>query len=395
MQFSKSKSKSISPLWLILLCLSLLLSAGIVFESSVAHAQKKQQRRTTKQTKKPSVSPGPTTKPTPTILEELGEPPPPPTLPTKQSQDINPGDVISISTTEVMLPVTVRDESGRLVAELTRRDFRVFEDGREQPLSDLALRQVPVDVVLMVDASSSVANNLDDFRRAAEGFAARLASDDRLSLIKFDDRVVLLQDWTKSRFQFRRALARLEPGMFTRFNDALMLASRDQFGDSKSRRAIIVLTDGIDSGRGNTTLETALRGLLKAQVSVYIVSNTEISRATKKAELDQLMNGSDATVRFNQLRIDDLREGLRVLDRSEENLAQVASATGGRLYKPHSFSDLESTYAEVAEELRHQYGLYYTPLNKARDGTFRRVRVETTNPSNKATTRIGYFAPLG
>ena len=393
MRSPQRKFQWILPGFLIVFCLAALLwSERIGFNSAVAHAQKKSRSQATKPRAKTA---GPTTTPTPTILEELGEPPPPPTLPAKQAQDINPGDVISISTSEVMLPVTVRDEAGRLVTELTQRDFRVFEDGREQPLSDLALRQVPVDVVLMVDASSSVASNLDDFRRAAEGFAARLAGEDRLSLIKFDDRVILLQDWTRSRFQFHRALARLEPGMFTRFNDALMLACRDQFGNTKSRRAIIVLTDGIDSGRGSSTLEAALQALLKTQVSVYIVSNTEISRATKRAELDQLMNGSDATVRFNQLRIDDLREGLRVLDRSEENLAQVASSTGGRLYKPHSFSDLESTYAEVAEELRHQYGLYYTPLNKAHDGTFRRVRVETTNPSNKATTRVGYFAPQG
>jgi len=156
---------------------------------------------------------------------------------------------------------------------------------------------------------------------------------------------------------------------------------------------VIVLTDGIDSGRGSTTLEGALQSLLKAQASVYVVSNTEISRATKRSELDQLMGGSDSAVRFNQLRIDDLREGLRVLDRSEQNLEQLTEATGGRLYKPNSFSDLASTYAEVAEELRHQFGLYYTPLNKARDGSFRRVRVETTRPSYKATTRVGYFAP--
>ena len=207
------------------------MCAGIVFDTAFAQAQKTQRSRAAKQGNKP-VQPAPTTKPTPSILDELGEPPPPPTMPAKQAQDVNPGEVISISTAEVMLPVTVRDASGRLVSELTRRDCRVYEDGREQPLSDLALRQVPVDVVLMVDASSSVASNLDDFRRAAEGFAEKLAPDDRLSLIKFDDRVVLLQDWTKSRFQFRRALARLEPGMFTRFNDALMLASRDQFSDS-------------------------------------------------------------------------------------------------------------------------------------------------------------------
>lgn len=292
-----------------------------------------------------------------------------------------------------MLPVSVRDAEGRLAGELTRRDFRVFEDGIEQPLSDLALRQVPVDVVLMVDSSSSVATNLDDFRRAAEGFASRLAADDRISLIKFDDRVELLQDWTQSRFQFRRALNRIEPGMFTRFNDALLLAAQQQFGSTKSRRALIILSDGIDSGRGTTSLQGALKALLETQVTAYVVSNTEIARAAKLAELDSLLDGSDSAVRFNQLRVEDLREGLRVLDQSESNLAQLTAATGGRLYKPRSFRSLDSTYAEVAEELRHQYALYYTPRNKARDGSFRRVRVETVNTTYRPHTRVGYFAP--
>ena len=95
-------------------------------------------------------------------------------------------------TTEVLLPVTVRNSNGQFVKDLTRNDFRVFEDNREQPVNDLTLREVPVDAVLMVDASSSVATNIEDFRRAAEGFAARLNADDRISLIKFDDRVELL-----------------------------------------------------------------------------------------------------------------------------------------------------------------------------------------------------------
>jgi Ca-activated chloride channel family protein len=333
--------------------------------------------------------------PTPGPFDGLGAPPPVPTLKQQKEkeQEVTPGDVISVNTTEVMIPVTVRDSTGRLVNELKREDFRVFENEAQQPLSDLALRQVPVDVVLMVDASSSVATNIDDFRRAAEGFADRLADDDRISLIKFDDRIELLQDWTKSRFQLQRALKRIEPGMFTRFNDALLLAARDQFGTTKSRRAVIVLTDGIDSGRGTATLEAALQELLKQQVSVYVVSNTEISRTAKRSELDALMGNSDAQVRFNQIRIGDLREGLRVLDLSEQMLAQLTAATGGRLYKPQTFAGLEATYAEVAEELRHQYALYYTPLNKARDGGFRRWRVEMTNPTYQSHTRVGYFAP--
>jgi Ca-activated chloride channel family protein len=356
----------------------------------VTSAQKQTGQRPAKP--KPATRTKASPTPTPGPFDALGAPPPVPTLKQKE-QEVTPGDVISVNTTEVMIPVTVRDSSGRLVNELKREDFRVFENDSQQPLSDLALRQVPVDVVLMVDASSSVATNLDDFRRAAEGFAERLSADDRISLIKFDDRIELLQDWTKSRFQLQRALKRIEAGMFTRFNDALMLAAREQFGATKSRRAVIVLTDGIDSGRGTATLEAALQELLKAQVSVYVVSNTEISRTAKRSELDALMGSSDTQIRFNQIRIGDLREGLRVLDLSEQMLAQLTAATGGRLYKPQTFSGLEATYAEVAEELRHQYALYYTPLNKARDGGFRRWRVEMTNPTYQSHTRVGYFAP--
>jgi VWFA-related protein len=325
-------------------------------------------------------------------LKTLGPPPPVPALRIRP-EDIKPGDVISVNTNEVMLPVTVRDAGGRLVSDLGRNDFKVFEDGRDQPLSDLALRQVPVDVVLMVDASSSVAQNLDDFRRAVDGFATRLAPEDRISLIKFDDRVELVQDWTQSRFQLHRALGRIEPGMFTRFNDALLLAAKQQFASNKSRRAIIVLSDGIDSGRGATTFEMAVQTLLQAQAVVYVVSNTEIQRATKKAELDSMSRGSESEIRFNQLKVKDLEEGLRILDASEERLSQLTVATGGRLYKPTSFDSLDSTYAEVADELRHQYALYYTPLDKTRNGSFRRVRVEMTTPSYTATTRVGYFAP--
>jgi VWFA-related protein len=313
--------------------------------------------------------------------------------PTPDEQEIDEGDVISVNTSEVMLPVTVRDSSGQLVTTLARTNFRVFEDGREQPLSELALRQVPVDVVLMVDASSSAASNLEDFRRAVEGFAAKLGPDDRISLIKFDDQVELLQDWTQSRVQLRRSLRRISPGVFTRFNDSLLLAAREQLAHARGRHAVIVLTDGIDSGRGYSTLEAALRALLEAQATVYVVSNTEIERMKKREELDSLLASTPSVIRFNELRIGDLREGLRVLDASERNLSQLAAATGGRLYKPASFNELDSTYAEVAEELRHQYALYYMPLNRTRDGRFRRVRVETTDPSNQVSTRMGYFAP--
>ena len=106
-----------------------------------------------------------------------------------------------------------------------------------------------------------------------------------------------------------------------------------------------------------------------------------------------MLAGSDSTVRFNQLRIGDLREGLRVLGESETNLMGLTRSTGGRLYMPQSFDALDRVYTEIADELRHQYALYYTPTNPARDGRFRRVRVEVPGRDYEVTTRVGYYAP--
>src|ERR1043166_1715683 len=311
----------------------------------------------------------------------------------QDSEAVDDDEVVRINASEVLVPATVRDSSGRLVTDLTRKDFRVFEDGREQPLSDLSLRRVPVDVALLVDASSSVAESFEDFRRAAEQFAARLSPEDRFCLIKFDDRVELLLDWTQSRLHLRRALARLSTGVFTRFNDALLLLAREQFRAGERRHALVVLSDGIDSNRGSATSDAALRALLQSQVAVYVIANTEIERARKQAELDSLLAGSDSTVRFNELRIGDLREGLRVLADSETNLAALTRETGGRLYKPQSFDALDQVYTEIADELRHQYALYYTPTNPARDGRFRSVRVEVPGHDYQVATRVGYYAP--
>ncbi|HEV7397608.1 MAG TPA: VWA domain-containing protein, partial [Pyrinomonadaceae bacterium] len=322
-------------------------------------------------------------------------PPPPIYKPRPQVpavQEIDPNDVVKVDTAEVLLPVTIRDRNGKLVEGLTRKDFRIFEEDVPQQLSELSLRQVGVDVVLMVDTSSSVTSNLDDFRSAADGFARALDVEDRVSLVQFDDRVQLLQDWTRSRVQFRRSLARVAPGMFTRFNDAIVLTSNEQFQQSSSRRAIIILTDGIDSGRG-TSFDVALRAALGAQAAVYVISNIEIERNNKQGQVANIISGGDASVRFNQIQIEDLRMGLAALDSSEKKLEDLTRSTGGRLYLPRSFNDLGQTYAEVASELRHQYALYYAPDNRTRDGRFRRVRVETTNPDYTVSARAGYFAP--
>jgi Ca-activated chloride channel homolog len=310
-----------------------------------------------------------------------------------QGQEVDDDEIISVSTAEVLLPVTVRDRYGKIVTNLAAKDFRVFEDSKEQPVSDLRLRQVPVDVVLMVDSSSSASSYLDDFKRAAGAFAQRLGETDRISLIKFDDRVELLQDWTTSRFQLSRALSRVSSGVFTKFNDALMLAGKEQLRSGGNRHAVVALTDGVDSGLGFASFETAVRALLESQATVYVISNTQIQKARKQEQLDDYLAQSESSAKFNQTNIEGLELQIKALNTSEQTLKQLCDLTGGRLFIPTSFSDLDSIYNEIAEELRSQYALYYSPLDRARDGRFRRTRVDMMDSSLKASARVGYFAP--
>ncbi len=141
------------------------------------------------------------------------------------------------------------------------------------------------------------------------------------------------------------------------------LATREQAPRGNARHAIIVLTDGIDSGRG-TSFDAALRAALQSKLRFMSSATLKSNEPKNKMNSRRCYPASDSVVRFNQLRIEDLRLGLAALDNSERHLEQLTAATGGRLYKPTSFDDLERTYAEVAEELRRQYTFYYSPIKR-------------------------------
>ncbi|MGH9766802.1 MAG: VWA domain-containing protein [Blastocatellia bacterium] len=299
------------------------------------------------------------------------------------------GDVIAIDTAEVLLPVTVRDSTGQFVTDLKAEDFIILEDGSPQPISSFALKRMPVHVVMMIDTSSSVTRELEDFKESAWRFINQLAPEDQFSLIRFDDEVELVQDWTASRNALKRALNRLRSGMFTKFNDALYLAAHEQLGKIKGRKAIIVLTDGIDSGRGGVSPERAFRTLVEEETPVYVVSKTRIQSRVEREDLEYYEKTSSSSV--NKLRIEGIKMTLAQLESSERNLTRIAEETGGRVFLPASFDDLGDAYQQVADELRSQYVIFYTPTNSNRDGSYRAVKVKVKQPGYRATTRFGYY----
>ncbi len=308
----------------------------------------------------------------------------------KQRQpETDPASTISIETLEVLLPVTVRDKTGQFVTDLKAEDFTVYEDGAPQPITSFALKRMPVHLVLLIDTSSSVANELESFKTTAYNFIAQLDPADQVSLIAFYDKVELIQDWTANRGLLKRALNRLQSGMFTRFNEALWLAANEQLDKVKGRKAIIVLTDGIDSGFGRITGDRAFRALVEAEVATYVVSQTRIDANKEQADLEFYQKNGNSTL--NKLKLDGIKLHLQTLAESEKNLTRIAEETGGRIFLPERFEDLGAAYQQVAEELRSQYVIFYTPSRAERDGKYRAIRVKVKRPEVHAATRFGYY----
>lgn len=299
-------------------------------------------------------------------------------------------EVISVRTEEVMLPVTVRDETGRPAQGLTAENFLVFDDGVRQEIASFNRERVPANIVLLLDASGSVFSQMRFIREAAREFVRGLLPQDRVSIMQFADRVEVLQDWTMATevAQLERTLSwRYHPGERTRFYAALDQAANEQLRGVEGRRIIILLTDGIDSERDRARgIAQSLEAVRRAEASVYVVSLTASLRAAINAQtggrLGRLLAGGyDRRV---------LAQYLGMIDEAEGQLDSLAQQTGGRMFLPIENTDLAPAYRAIAEELRTQYIITYRPRPQAANGTWRQVRVLVRPGGYDVATRAGY-----
>lgn len=305
-------------------------------------------------------------------------------------------DVVKLDTAEVSIPVTVRSHrTGGLIGTLSREDFAVYEDGVKQDVVFFAREHVPVSVVLLIDTSSSVRGELENIKEAAYNFLQALEPQDQVSIIGFADDVTLIQDWTRSKRDLTLSLERLKSGKFTAFYDALYLAAREQLDGVKGRKAIIVLSDGVDNRASSTSWDEAYDAIIRSEATVYIVSKTAILRASIQRELltydhagSLFTNAATSDAQYAR----QLKQVLQVLDDSERDLTRIAADTGARIYLPMTMYDLRDAYSQVATELKSQYIINYVPTNSRRDGSFRRVKVKALNPEYRAFSRGGYYA---
>ncbi|HEX5734996.1 MAG TPA: VWA domain-containing protein, partial [Blastocatellia bacterium] len=289
-------------------------------------------------------------------------------------------DTIRLRAEEVLLNITVIDPYNRQATDLAQSEFIIAEDNQRQDISRFIITRVPVNVVLMLDASGSVVGEINSLRQAAMRFIEQLGPEDSVSIIEFHSKVELIQDWTSNQDDIRHAISwRFKPGMertssgnttysTTALYDALYLTAEDQLAKVEGRKAAIILTDGDDTS-SKVTYDQSLGSVIRSGAVVYVVSK---ARA--------LMSFAPKSF-------------ITRLKHAEFVMTDLVRRTGGKIFSPLKDDEMKDAYAQVARELKNQYIITYIPKNEARDGRLRRISVYLTRAGYSARTRDSYYAP--
>jgi Ca-activated chloride channel homolog len=260
--------------------------------------------------------------------------------------------------------VTVRDGTGRLVADLPPDAFTVFEDGVPQAITQFAHERVPVGVGLLLDVSDSMfGQRIRDARAAVERFLLELLStDDSLFLMTFNHQPHLVASWTTpgEAATVRSALDALRPFGGTAVYDAVMHALSVMDHRPRDRAAIVIVSDGADTA-SDTALRDLKSALLRTDAFVYAVAIDSPQRQAINARVNA------------------------------EALGEITSQTGGSTEVVHDSADLAAATARIAEELNAQYVLGYSSPHPG-DGKYHSIRVKVNRENYRARSRNGYIS---
>jgi VWFA-related protein len=315
------------------------------------------------------------------------------------------------------------------LAGLRAENFVVFEDGKPQRVTNFATTDAPFEIALLLDTSGSTRDELGLIRDAANAFINALRPGDRVAIVAFNNAsrkglamaiVEVLSLLNSDRVALRAAIERLGTSNGTPFYDGLARVADQVFRDPpreevRGRRAVVALTDGVDSS-SDSGYDDARAKLARAGVASYFIQvNTEEyveDRLLKDCQDDgRLTLSAKQLERFRRLFVpqadkEDYQDFCRLgqfermdISRQLYNLArkemgELARASGGKAFVAGDLQETRAAFAQVANEIGTQYSLGYYPLNKIRDGRFRQIKVEMRGVKDASVrAREGYYAP--
>ncbi len=273
---------------------------------------------------------------------------------------------ITLDVSRVNMLYTVSDKKGRFVTDLTKDEFEVFESKKPQTIIEFSAESdLPLRLAILIDTSNSIRDRFHFQQEAATAFidGAVRPHEDKALVVSFDTSAELVADLTDDIGTLEKSIQSLRPGGGTSLYDAIFFACRDKLMQDqplyKFRRAMVILSDG-DDNQSLHTRDQALEMAQKADVTIYTIS-TNITR---------IETDGDKVLRY------------------------FANETGGQVFFPFKASDLAQSFENIANELRHQYNIFYRPEPLRVDGLYHPVEIRVRGRKDLIVrARKGYYAP--
>jgi VWFA-related protein len=315
-------------------------------------------------------------------------------------------EVIKVDTNLVTMPVSVLDRDGRFISGLQQKDFKIFDNGVEQKVEYFQSVEQPFTVVLLIDVSPSTRYQIEEIQNAAISFTNQLRPNDRVMVISFDDTVHVLTNPTSDRNQLRAAIRTTRFGDGTSLYEAVDQALNREMSRVEGRKAIVLFTDGVDTTSRMASFESTVADAEETDTLIYPIRYNTMQGGNGGwgggGGRNQRRGGGSRGGIFDDLLGQILMGGsIRVAGgsgqspaeyaRGQQYLNLLAQNSGGREFEADTYGNLEAAFAGIAEELRRQYSLGYSPDNPGQPGERRQIKIRVMRPDVVVRAKNSYI----
>lgn len=310
---------------------------------------------------------------------------------TASAQDDGP---IRVDSSIVRLNVGVADQRGRPVTDLNRENFELYEDGVRQEISRFEPSEAPFSVVIILDMSGSTLGFRQVIKQSAARFLDAISPKDRVAVVEFYDKINLRNDFTTGRSTILHSIQASNGLGKSPLYKALDFALDKLAKENSRRKAIVVLTDGVDTGLKDRDRE-ALESIKDDQIPNAIRPETSdvLRRVLSRSDAQGVTIYPLALPTGDPAKLaDPTPRQVAMFKAARARLQIVADRTGGTLNAINRLEEMGKLYAQVAADMRTLYTIEYQPTNATRDGKWRAIRIDVKNPELISRTRQGYFA---
>lgn len=298
-------------------------------------------------------------------------------------------DVIKVDTDLVTVPVRITEKSGRPVPDVQQSEFRIIENGVEQPIAYFQSEEQPFTVALMLDMSYSDAFKLHDIQAAADLFIGQLRDQDKVMVMSFDDKVRVLCKPTSDRRILRMAIEGSQIGSGTSLYTAIDSVINEQFAKIPGRKAAVILSDGVDTSSKIASARTIVRDLTESDILFYPIQYNTYDDVLKNRRKDAPIQYDEDDKPYVAQRAPMKGERAEDYRFADDFFADIADRTGGRVYKVKSNTNLRDAFTAIADELRKTYTLGYYPSAGRTTGESYSIKVRVYRPNLLIRAREG------